>query len=121
MGRVNKRVLAMAGAAALALLACSGCASKYVQASVRNQTSGAVTLVEVDYPSASFGTETLAASAEYNYRFKILGSGPTKVLWTDASHKQHEVAGPKLEEGQQGTLVVTLTQTDASWDTKLTH
>jgi hypothetical protein len=120
---MNKRglVRVLVAAGTLSLLAVCGCASKYVQASVRNQTGGAVTLVEVDYPSASFGTETLAPDGVYNYRFKILGSGPTKVLWTDASRNQHEVAGPKLEEGQQGTLIVTLTQSDASWDTKLTR
>ena len=110
-------VLSLLGA--LSLLAISGCASKYVQAAVRNQTSGAVTLVEVDYPSASFGKETLPAGAEYDYRFKILGSGPAKVLWTDSHHQQHEVAGPQLNEGQQGTLIVTLTESGASWDKQL--
>jgi hypothetical protein len=106
-------------AATLPVLALCGCASKYVQAAVRNRTGSVVTLVEVDYPSASFGKETLAAGAEFDYRFKIMGSGPTKVLWTDAAQKQHEVAGPKLEEGQQGTLTVTLTPSSASWDAQL--
>jgi hypothetical protein len=109
----------VAVACTLSLLALCGCASKYVQASVRNQTGGTVTLVEVDYPSASFGAETLADGAVYNYRFKILGSGSTKVQWTDAERKQHEIAGPKLEEGQQGSLLVTLTQNGANWDTHL--
>jgi len=118
---VNKRVLQRVAAVAgtYVLVATCGCASKYVQAAVRNQTGGAVTLVEVDYPSASFGKESLTVGAEYGYRFKILGSGPTKVLWTDAERKQHEVAGPKLDEGQQGTLTVTLTQSGASWNTQL--
>jgi len=116
---VNKGILARATATALALIACSGCASKYVQAAVRNQTGSGVTLVEVDYPSASFGKETLANGAEYDYRFKILGSGPTKVLWTDAQRNQHEIAGPELEEGQQGSLIVTLTPSDAKWDVHL--
>jgi len=42
-----------------------------------------------------------------------------QVLWTDAERKQHEVAGPKLEEGQQGTLTVTLTPVTAIWDAQL--
>lgn len=117
--RQFRRTLSLLGT--LSLLIASGCASKYVQAAVRNQTGGAVTLVEVDYPSASFGKETLASGAEYDYRFKILGSGPTKVLWTDSQHQQHEVAGPNLDEGQQGTLVVTLTQNAASWDLHLSR
>jgi len=103
----------------LALAAACGCASKYVQTAVRNQTGADVTLVEVDYPSASFGKETMAAGAEYDYRFKILGSGPTKVLWTDAKRQLHQVSGPKLDEGQQGSLVVTLTPNGAIWDAHL--
>jgi len=113
------RLLSATTIGTLTLLALSGCASKYVQVAVRNQTGGSITLVEVDYPSASFGKETLGAGAEYDYRFKILGDGPTKVLWTDAERKQHEVAGPKLEEGQQGTLTVTLTPVTAIWDAQL--
>jgi hypothetical protein len=117
---VNKLRLVFA-ASTLLLLALCGCASKYVQATVRNQTGGSITLVEVDYPSASFGTETLADGAAYKYRFKIQGDGPTKVLWTDAGQKQHEIAGPKLEEGQQGAIMLTLMPTGANWDTKLTR
>jgi len=116
---VNKGILARATLGALVLIACSGCASKYVQAAVRNQTGGAVTLVEVDYPSASFGIPSLAADAESNYRFKIQGSGLTRVSWTDAERKQHEITGPKLNEGQEGLLIVTLTPNGASWDTQL--
>ena len=118
---MNKRAPARGAVAAcmLMLTALSGCASKYVQATLRNQTGGAVTLVEVDYPSASFGTEILLAGTQFNYRFKILGSGPTKILWTDADQKQHAADGPKLHEGQQGTLTVTLTQSGAAWDAEL--
>jgi hypothetical protein len=119
MEAVNKGILARATAGALALIACSGCASKYVQAAVRNQTGGAVTIVEVDYPSASFGKEALSNGAEYDYRFKILGSGSTKVLWTDSKQQQHEVAGPRLDEGQQGSMIVTLTSSGANWDVQL--
>jgi hypothetical protein len=111
------RVVAATGM--VALMGVCGCASKYVQAAVRNQTGEAITLVEVDYPSASFGKESLAVGAEYDYRFKILGSGPTKVLWTDANRVEHTIAGPQLDEGQQGTLIVTLTTNGASWDAQL--
>lgn len=102
------------------LLSLTACKSAYVNAAVRNQTGGVVTLIEVDYPSASFGTELLAPGREYDYRFKILGGGGTKVLWTDAAHQQHAVPGPVLEEGQQGTLTVTLNaQGGADWSVGL--
>jgi len=101
------------------LIGTTGCASKYVEAVVRNETGATVSLVEVDYPSASFGTETLAAGAEYHYRFKILGSGATKVIWTDSARKEHTVAGPELKEGEQGRVTITLTDGNAGWDVQI--
>jgi hypothetical protein len=103
-------------AASLAVLAATGCHSAYIEATVKNSTGAAVQLVEVDYPSASFGRTALAADADYNYRFKILGSGPTKVLWTDPAHHEHSVNGPPLHEGQEGKLTITLTATTVTWD-----
>ena len=103
-------------AASLALLAATGCHSAYIEATVKNSTGTAVSLVEVDYPNASFGRSTLAADADYHYRFKILGSGPTKVLWTDPTHHEHSVNGPPLHEGQEGKLTITLTPSTATWD-----
>jgi hypothetical protein len=92
-----------------------------VNAAVKNDTGAAVTLVEVDYPSASFGRDALAAGATYAYRFKIIGSGATKVSWTDAERKQHTANGPDLHEGQQGSLKITLTATGAQWSQQLSQ
>jgi hypothetical protein len=107
------------GLVLLAVAGLGGCKSAYVEADVKNASGAAVSLVEVDYPSASFGVETLAAGATYHYRFKILGSGATKVMWTDAGQKEHTVAGPKLNEGQQGALTVTIQSGGAGWETAL--
>ena len=93
-GDMNKTTSVRSFGFGLVLLAAAcGCHSRYVEATVVNTTGTAVSLVEVDYPSASFGRETLAAGAEYHYRFKVLGSGGTKVLWTDGTHGEHSVAG----------------------------
>jgi hypothetical protein len=105
---------------ATVLFALTGCKSPYITATVANHTGAAVALIEVDYPSASFGRDALAAGATYSYRFKIIGSGPTKVLWTDAAHHNHTSAGPDLHERQQGQLDITLTPAGASWSTHLT-
>jgi hypothetical protein len=102
-----------------ALAALTGCHSHYVSIDIHNTTAAPITLVEVDYPTASFGVDTLAAGATYHYRFKILGDGPTKLLWTDAAQQQHTVAGPSLNEGQEGTLTATITPTTATWTTHL--
>lgn len=112
MGRLT--LVALAG-----LLSVAGCTSPYVNATVKNDTGAPVSLVEVDYPSASFGSDALADGAAYPYRFKVLGSGATKVSWTDAQRKQHTAAGPELHEGQQGQLTITLTPAGAQWDAHL--
>lgn len=104
---------------ASSLLLLAGCHSAYIEATVHNSTGGPVSVVEVDYPSASFGTQSLADGADFHYRFKVLGSGPTKVLWTDAMHHDHTVAGPSLQEGAEGHLLVTLTSSSASWDVNI--
>ena len=112
------RILALAGL--FAVLSLGGCKSPYVSTTVRNETGAQVTLIEVDYPSASFGRDSLAAGAVYPYRFKIIGSGTTKVAWTDAQGKQHTGTGPELHEPQQGSLTITLTPTSAQWAAQLT-
>ena len=102
-----------------ALAALTGCHSHYISMDVRNATGKPITLIEVDYPSASFGIDALAAGATYHYRFKILGDGPTKILWTDAAEHNHTVTGPSLSEGQEGTLEATITATTATWQSNL--
>ena len=101
-------------AAALLLLA-AGCHSAFIEATISNRTPDTLTLVEVDYPSASFGTQTLASGQDFHYRFKVLGSGPTSILWTDATHHDHKSTGPSLQESDEGTLTVAITPTNPTW------
>ena len=106
-------------AGVMILLGIAGCKSAYIEADVTNTTSAPVSLVEMDYPSASFGVESLAAGATYHYRFKVLGSGATKILWTDAVRTEHTVNGPALREGQQGALTVSVGNGTAVWKAEL--
>jgi len=95
-------------AAIAALLLLTGCTSPYVAATIANRTGGDITVLQVDYPSASFGTEKLANDADFHYRFKLQGSGPVKVSYTDAAHHDHSITGPQMFEGQRGTLRITI-------------
>ncbi|MGA8940280.1 MAG: hypothetical protein WB439_14050 [Acidobacteriaceae bacterium] len=108
---------------AVVLAAITGCHAHYVSMDVHNASSEPVSLVEVDYPSASFGMDTLAAGANYHYRFKIIGDGPTKLLWTDVDRHNHTATGPSLHEGQEGTLTVTINDSNAganaAWQSNL--
>ncbi len=99
------RICWLAGVAGLGLV---GCHSPYVDADVVNRSGAPLSVVEVDYPSASFGTESLADGAEYHYRFKVQGSGGLKVLWTDAKQVDHTVNGPQLNEGVEGGLKIVI-------------
>jgi hypothetical protein len=76
--------------------------------SVENRTGAPVRLLEVDYPSASFGSDELAAGATMHYRIQVQGRGPVKVQYTAADGRQLQVEGPALAERQEGTLDVVM-------------
>ena len=87
----------------------SGCHSYRVDATVENRTGAAIELLEVDYPSASFGTDRLIADASYHYRFQVRGSGPIKVQYNDSStHQLRQMTGPELVERQEGRMDIVL-------------
>jgi hypothetical protein len=102
-------------ALALSLIATTGCRSPYVTTTVSNHTTQPIALLEVDYPSASFGTENLAPEADFHYRFKVIGSGNMKLLYTDSAHHDHKSDGPFLKEGAQGPLIIVIADTGVSW------
>ena len=103
------------------LLAITGCHSAYVEATVQNRTTTPVSLLELDYPSASFGTQSLAPGQDFKYRFKVLGAGDAKLLFTDATRKEHTAPGPPLTEGDEGPLTATITPTGVTWTFQTTR
>jgi hypothetical protein len=103
-----------------ALLAVTGCHSAYIATTISNRTSEPLSLIEVDYPSASFGTQVLAPGQDFHYRFKVLGDGATTALWTDAAHQDHKNSGPALREGDEGTLTITFNSgANPAWNLQL--
>jgi len=102
-------------------LGLAGCHSAFVVTTIDNQGSGAVQLVEVDYPSASFGFDRLGPHSQFHYRFKIQGSGPLKIEFTDASGRIHDSDGPVLNQGQEGMLgIVIQPNGEVNWRPSLT-
>jgi hypothetical protein len=99
----------------LLLLPLAGCHSAYIEADLVNATASKIPVIELDYPDASFGASAFEPGATMHYRFKVQGSGPTKLLWTDAAGHDHTNKGPELREGQQGTLRVTLADSGIQW------
>jgi hypothetical protein len=92
-----------------------GCRAPNVDATISNRTSTPITLIEVDYPSASFGTQSLAPSTDYRYSFSVIGTGPLKLHYTDTSGHDHTSTGPTLSEGARGQLQILITPTDVQW------
>lgn len=87
-----------------------------VDATIRNGTPAEVRLIEVQYPSASFGVQVLAPGGEFHYRFKILGTGKLALAYTDLNQKEHTSTGPELREGQQGKLGITIGSAGVNWE-----
>jgi hypothetical protein len=91
-----------------ALLAFTACHSYHIDSTIENRTGAPVQLLEVDYPSASFGADVIASGAVYRYRFVVHGSGPLKLSYMAANGRQVQIAGPTLAEPVQGQLRIVL-------------
>jgi hypothetical protein len=92
----------------LAVSSLTGCRSYWVDATIENHTGHPIHELEVDYPQASFGTNTIADGASMHYRFQIRGDGPTKVEYTTEDGKTVHAQGLTLSERQQGQLLIRL-------------
>jgi hypothetical protein len=110
--RIGNRGWILAAIALPALMLAPGCHSYHVETTIENRTGAPIQLLEVDYPSASFGADSLAADAVFHYRIQLRGSGPIKVLYTvtSAGRAQHavQIEGPALTERQEGRLQIVL-------------
>ena len=91
---------------ALAILA--ACHSSHIEVSIENRTNTPIRLLEVDYPTASFGTDALAPGATLQYRIQVQGAGRLKVQYTAPDGRQALINGPDLAEPQEGTLTIVL-------------
>jgi hypothetical protein len=89
-----------------ALLA--ACHSHHIDVTIENRTGAPVQLLEVDYPSASFGANRLDAGSDFRYSLQIRGSGPVAVSYTAPNGNVVQISGPTLAEGQQGQLQIVL-------------
>lgn len=110
MGTVNRRWNYYQWAALLLPLvfALAGCKSHLVDITVLNHTGGTVNLLEVDYPSASFGVDSLPAGAVYHYRVQLQDSGPVKAQFTVGRTRQYKSTGPTVHEKQEGRIEIVL-------------
>lgn len=95
-------------AATAILFGAAACHSYHVETIVENRTGAPIQLLEVDYPSASFGADKLDAGAVFHYRIQLRGSGAIKVQYTAVGGHQAQIDGPIVAERQEGTLQIVL-------------
>jgi hypothetical protein len=94
------------------LILTSGCRSHHVQITVENRTGGPIRLLEVDYPSASFGADSVEPGQVVRSSIQVRGSGPVKILFTAPDRHQAQITGPTLIEKQEGKLAIVLLPND---------
>ena len=81
---------------------------QWVNARVENQSGETVRQVEVDYPSASFGADSIASGSVLQYKFQISGTGPIKIEFALGNGRSIQAGGPQLSDGQNGTITIRL-------------
>jgi|SRR5215471_6460176 len=96
------------------LLAATGCRSRVIRVSLINTSDQALSAIIVDYPTATFGVNTLAPGKTFQYTIKPLDSGALKLQFTDASGKIHNATGPAVKKGQEGTIAIRINQDSAA-------
>lgn len=106
----------------LAFIAITGCRSYHVGVTVENRTGAAIQLLEIDYPSASFGAGSLGPGASLHYQIQVRGAAPVKLQYTAGDGIQKQISGPTLSEGDEGLLqIVILPDGKAEFTPQLSH
>ena len=95
------------------MIAMSGCRAHVVKISVTNTSVEPIRTIIVDYPDATFGKDTLAPGETYFSLVKPLDHGPIKVRFTDAQGGNHAYESIPLQQGDEGSVNIKLTQTSA--------
>ena len=110
--KLRKTVLSLAVLLST-LLAATGCRSHVIKVSLTNTSAQSVSMIEVAYPGASFGVNTLAPGKTFQYIIKPVEDGILKIQFADAKGTTHKTYGPEVKKGQEGSIEIMLTQDSA--------
>ena len=86
----------------------AGCKSHHIEITVENRTGAEIRLLEVDYPNASFGADSVAVGQTVRSSIQVQGSGEVKVQYMAPDRHQAQITGPAVAEKQEGTLTIVL-------------
>jgi hypothetical protein len=100
-------------AALVFVMALSGCRARVVKIILTNTSAEPIKTIIVDYPTATFGKDTLAPHETYFSLIKPVDKGPIKVRFTDAQGVNHTYESISLEQGDDGSVNIKMTQSSA--------
>jgi len=95
------------------ILTLAGCRSRVVKVNLINTSTAPIKTIIVDYPTATFGKDTLSPGATFSYVIKPLESGMLKIQFTDAKGAIHSYSGTTLHKNDDGVLDVNINQNGA--------
>jgi hypothetical protein len=99
--------------ALLVLITLAGCRSRVVKVNLINTSDQPIRTIIVEYPSASFGKDTLAPGETFSYAIKPLEKGTLKIQFNDAQGNVHTYQRVSLHRNDEGWINVKFTQTAA--------
>jgi hypothetical protein len=98
-----------------------GCHSPWIRCTIVNEQATPVSLVQMSYPGGTFGVQTIVPGGSFHYRFRDLADDQASLDFTDAAHRDHKLKGPQLQQGQEGTLRITIEPNNqVQWTPELT-
>jgi len=103
------------------VIAVAGCRAHVVKISLTNISTEPIKTIIVDYPSATFGKDTLAPRESYFSLIKPVDKGPIKVRFTDAQGVSHVYRSTSLAPGDDGWVDIKLTQSSGQTGFDLTR
>ena len=97
----------------LLLAALAGCRSHVITVNLTNSSAAPIHTVQVDYPNATFGKDTLAPGETFSYAIKPLDKGKLKIQFTDSTGASHANEVVSLEPNDEGRIDVKFSQAKA--------
>jgi hypothetical protein len=91
-----------------------GCHSKVVDVTLTNVSQQPVSTISVDYPGATFGKDRLNPGQNFHYAIKPVDSGQLKIQFADAEGHTHNVTGPAVKKGDEGSIQISFEQSTAT-------
>jgi hypothetical protein len=99
----------------LFLLACAGCMHSHViQVTLTNTSTERVSTIEIHYPEATFGINSLDPGKSFQYRIKPTATGTLKIEFLNFRGVKRSSSGPLVHTNDEGSIEIKLTQDGAA-------